>query len=114
MTLDGTVAAYRLAYLLAGNGLVMKQDSNYYEHYYRLLKPWKHYVPVKRDLSDLVDQIKWAQEHDEEARKISKRGRSFVRRYLNPKEIFCYYARAIMVRWVDTNRALLGLCALYV
>ncbi|OWR50618.1 hypothetical protein KGM_211132 [Danaus plexippus plexippus] len=53
INVDGTVAAYRFPYLLAGGGLVFKQDSSYYEHFYSKLTQWEHYVPVKSDLSDL-------------------------------------------------------------
>lgn len=58
--MDGTVAAYRFPYLMLGNSLVLKQDSPYYEHFYTHLKPGVHYIPVKRDLSDLIEKIKWA------------------------------------------------------
>ncbi|ELW71476.1 KDEL motif-containing protein 1 [Tupaia chinensis] len=66
INIDGTVAAYRLPYLLAGDSVVLKQDSIYYEHFYNELQPWKHYIPVKSNLSDLLDKLKWAKEHDEE------------------------------------------------
>ena len=66
ITLDGTVAAYRLPYILAGDALVLKQDSEYYEHFYKDLEPWVHYVPIKRDLSDLLEKLKWAKSHDSE------------------------------------------------
>ncbi|CAB4060189.1 unnamed protein product [Lepeophtheirus salmonis] len=39
ITVDGTVAAYRLPYLLSGNSVVLKQNSEYYEHYYSKLIP---------------------------------------------------------------------------
>ena len=68
LNIDGTVAAYRFPYLLAGDSLVLKQDSNYYEHFYKDLKPFEHYVPFKRDLSDLLEKIQWAKDHDEEVR----------------------------------------------
>ncbi|XP_042695318.1 protein O-glucosyltransferase 3-like isoform X4 [Centrocercus urophasianus] len=60
VNVDGTVAAYRFPYLLLGDSLVLKQDSQYYEHFYTVLKPWKHYVPVKRSLEDLLEKIRWA------------------------------------------------------
>ncbi len=60
------MAAYRFPYLLAGGSLVLKQDSKYYEHFYKELKPYVHYVPFKHDLSDLLQQIQWAKDHDEE------------------------------------------------
>ena len=68
ITIDGTVAAYRLPYLLAGNSVVLKQDSYYYEHFYKELKPYEHYVPFKRDLSNLLEQIQWSKDNDEKVR----------------------------------------------
>lgn len=65
INMDGTVAAYRLPYLLAGDSVVLKQDSIYYEHFYNELRPWEHYVPVRADLGDLLEKIQWARQHDE-------------------------------------------------
>ena len=66
ISLDGTVASYRFPYLLAGDGLIFKQTSSYYEHFYRDLIPNKHYIPIKKDLSDLIQQLQWAKENDNE------------------------------------------------
>ncbi|XP_023225980.1 KDEL motif-containing protein 1-like isoform X2 [Centruroides sculpturatus] len=92
INVDGTVAAYRFPYLLAGDSVVLKQDSDYYEHFYNMLTPMVHYIPFKRDLSDLVEKLKWAKEHDEEARTIAQNARHFTRDNLLPHNIFCYYA----------------------
>ncbi|MEE6470747.1 hypothetical protein FKM82_009056 [Ascaphus truei] len=91
INIDGTVAAYRLPYLLAGTSVVLKQDSIYYEHFYNELQPWKHYVPFKSNLSDLLEKIKWVRDHDEEAKKIAKAGHQFARNNLMGEQIFCYY-----------------------
>ena len=66
LNIDGTVAAYRFPYLMVANSLVFKQDSTYYEHFYRHLEPWKHYIPLKSDLSDVIEKLKWAKDHDSE------------------------------------------------
>ncbi|KAF6024518.1 KDELC1 [Bugula neritina] len=79
LNIDGTVAAYRFPYLMAADSLVLKQDSEYYEFFYKELQPWKHYVPVKRDLSDVVQQVKWAIDHDDEAEEIARNGRTRTR-----------------------------------
>ncbi|VDO92024.1 unnamed protein product [Soboliphyme baturini] len=71
---------------MAGNSLIFKQDSHYEEHFYSLLKPWTHFVPVRRDLSNLVDQVKWAMAHDARSRHIVANMQSFVDAYLLPKE----------------------------
>ncbi len=46
--------------------MVFKHDSIYYEHFYKQLQPWVHYIPFKADLSDLLEKIQWARDHDEE------------------------------------------------
>lgn len=91
LNLDGTVAAYRFPYLLAGGSLVFKQESKYYEHFYNELIPNVHYAPVKDDLSDLVEKVLWAKENDAKAYKIAKNGQKFANDNLLPKDIFCYY-----------------------
>lgn len=98
INIDGTVAAYRMPYLLAGGGMVLKQDSPYYEHFYRQLKAWEHFVPIKRDLSDLVDHIKWARENDDKAQQIAINARNFANKHLLPQHIICYHA-ALFWEW---------------
>ena len=71
INVDGTVAAYRLPYLLVGDSVVLKQDSIYYEHFYNELQPWKHYIPIKSNLSDLLEKLQCAKDHDEEVRSVS-------------------------------------------
>ncbi|CAM1292733.1 KDELC1 (predicted), partial [Pycnogonum litorale] len=93
INIDGTVAAYRFPYLLAGDSVVLKQDSPYYEHFYRDLRPWEHFIPFRRDLSDLVDRIRWVKYHDEEARNIAKRGRQFAQQHLMPSNVLCYHLK---------------------
>ena len=56
---------------MLGDSLVMKQESEYYEHFYRQMKPNEHYITLKHDLSDVSDKIKWAKENDEEVSTIS-------------------------------------------
>jgi hypothetical protein len=50
--------------------VVLKQDSNYYEHFYKDLKPWVHYIPFQRDLSDLEEKLKWAIDNDDKVKNI--------------------------------------------
>nr|XP_003703980.2 PREDICTED: KDEL motif-containing protein 1-like isoform X1 [Megachile rotundata] len=98
LNIDGTVAAYRFPYLLAGDALVLKQESKYYEFFYNDLVSGKHYIPVKSDLSDLVEQIVWAKNHDEEALQVIKSARQFVRDNLLPHNILCYHV-ALFYEW---------------
>ncbi|GBM26057.1 KDEL motif-containing protein 1 [Araneus ventricosus] len=92
INIDGTVAAYRLPYLLAGGSLVLKQDSDFYEHFYNDLQPMVHYVPFNRNLSNLVEKLQWAIDHDNEAKTIAENAQNFALSNLMPKDILCYYA----------------------
>ncbi|XP_030561243.1 protein O-glucosyltransferase 2-like [Drosophila novamexicana] len=91
LNIDGAVAAYRLPYLLAGGSLVLKQDSPYYEHFYSKLVPYKHFVPIKRDLSDVIEKIAWAKENDARVKEIVSNARAFVEANLLPQHIYCYH-----------------------
>lgn len=96
VNVDGTVAAYRFPYLMLGNSLVLKQDSQYYEYFYTHLKAGTHYVPVRRSLSDLLEKIKWAKENDAEAREIARAGQAAARELLQPSRLYCYYYRVLL------------------
>lgn len=92
VNMDGTVAAYRLPYLLAGDSVVLKQDSPYYEHYYHKLNPFEHFIPFHRDPKlDLVEKVTWLKENDREAQRIIQRARKFARENLMPADTYCYH-----------------------
>jgi hypothetical protein len=65
--------------------VVLKQDSNLVEHYYGLLQPWEHYVPVARNFSDLESKIEWLQRNDGAARAMVRRANAFAREHLVPQ-----------------------------
>eukprot|EP00930_Biecheleria_cincta_P087991 TRINITY_DN77234_c0_g1_i1.p1 TRINITY_DN77234_c0_g1~~TRINITY_DN77234_c0_g1_i1.p1 ORF type:complete len:443 (-),score=51.86 TRINITY_DN77234_c0_g1_i1:417-1745(-) len=52
------------------------------EIWYSGLKPYIHFIPVKRDLSDLTKQLRWAMSHDSEVQAIAKRAREFAQQTL--------------------------------
>ena len=39
-------------------------------YFYSKLEPWTHYVPLNRDLSDVVGKVQWARERDEEVSRL--------------------------------------------
>ena len=66
LLIDGNSCAYSRAYWqLFSNCLLFKQQSDAVQWYYRALLPFVHYVPVGRDLSNLLEALSWAKSHDE-------------------------------------------------
>jgi hypothetical protein len=54
---DGNTWSSRFAQLLSINSVVFKQETKYVEFFRPLVKPYRHYIPVKGDLSDLASKL---------------------------------------------------------
>ncbi len=93
---DGNSCSFeRYFWLLLSNSLVLKQVSPNVQWYYGALEPYQHFVPVKGDLSDLLEKIEWAKTHDEEARLIAERATQFVYDHLSPEDTLLYLSLLI-------------------
>lgn len=60
----------RVKFLMYTGRLLFIVDRPLWSWAEMLLEPWVHYVPVKRDLSDLEEKIQWADTHPEEVSKM--------------------------------------------
>jgi hypothetical protein len=52
------------------------------EHWFYDLVPWKHYIPVKSDLSDLFNIITWCFENESSALQIAKNALEYAKHNL--------------------------------
>ena len=86
----GSCTFERYYWLLLSNSVVLKQITPNQQWYYGMLEPYKHYIPVKEDLSDLMEQIRWAKENDDEARKIAENATDLVMQHLSGEDIYVY------------------------
>ena len=50
--------------------------------YFPLLKPYHDHVPVKADLSDLEEQIRWCRANDDKCRQIAENAKLFYEKYV--------------------------------
>jgi len=90
--LDGDGCSGRLGKLLTSGAVVLKPWAAGYPFYYRALHEWEHYVPLRPDLSDLPERVRWLQAHDAEAEAIGRRAAAFARAALSPASIDGYVA----------------------
>ena len=94
--LAGNSISERLNYFLAHSGAVlMLQETDLQYHFSARLKPWVHYVPLSYTAADIVEKVKWLQEHDDLARQIAKNGWNFGQSYLRLEDYYCYAATAL-------------------
>lgn len=68
----------RLKYLLFSKRPLFIVDRFYVEYFQIELKPFVHYIPVKMDLSDLLQQAEWAMSHPHECKLIAHRAYEFA------------------------------------
>lgn len=52
--------------------------SGYRQWYYGGLEPWRHYVPVRADLGDLVERIAWCRANPSACAAIAAAGQAFA------------------------------------
>jgi hypothetical protein len=90
LNIDGSVTAFRLSAELAFGSVILKVDSDYKIWYLDLLKPYIHYIPIKKDLSDLKEKINWCKENDETCKIIGLNARKFYFEYINKEKIMDY------------------------
>lgn len=92
INVDGHVSAFRLLSELMTNSLVIKvNSSNNYELWYsKLLIPFVHYVPVKEDMSDLIEQIQWCINNDDKCKEIINNAHKLVKEYLTKDGMLDY------------------------
>ena len=66
VNLDGWGWPTNFIWSLASNSVSLKNEPGIVDWYYCAFQPHKHYIPIQKDLSDLLDVVKWAQAHDDQ------------------------------------------------
>jgi len=75
---DGHVTAFRLTRNLKSGSVVLLVGSEWDLWYFDKLKEWEHYIPVKKDLSDLIDKINWCKKNDDKVYDITIRAKKLI------------------------------------
>ena len=97
INVDGHSKAYRLSLELSMGSVILLVDSNYTMWFMKFLKPYHHYIPIKEDLSDLIDKINWCKQNDETCKNIAENALLFYNTYLSKNGIFDY------LQWILVN-----------
>lgn len=86
--IEGYGYSGRLKFLLWSNRPVLLVDRPYKEYFFKHLKEWEHYIPVKRDLSDLTEKVNWCFDNPEKAAEIATNALEFSKQHLTREA--CY------------------------
>ena len=96
INIDGHSATNRFSYLLQSGSLILNIESKYvignqrwYDH---LLIPYKHYIPIKYDLSDLEEIILWCRLNDDKCKLIVQNALDLYDNYFTKEYLMKYTA----------------------
>tara|TARA_B100001057_G_scaffold390173_1_gene398091 strand:+ start:2467 stop:3345 length:879 start_codon:yes stop_codon:yes gene_type:complete len=82
LDIEGGGYSGRLKYLFHTGRPVIVVDRVPKEFFYPFMKPWEHYIPVKNNLSDLIEKTRWIINNYSEASEIGLNGKDFAEKYL--------------------------------
>jgi hypothetical protein len=83
--IDGHCAACRYGFMMRLGSVILKVAPRQVADrmwYFPLLKPYHDHVPVKADLSDLEEKIRWCRENDDKCKEIGQNALKFYEKYV--------------------------------
>ena len=76
--IDGVSNAWAMFERLLCGSCILKIATPFEMWYYKHLVPWRHYVPVCADFSDLEERLDWCLSHPMEAEQIGRAGQQLA------------------------------------
>lgn len=96
INIDGHSATNRFSYLLQSGSLILNVESKYVignqRWFCHLLIPYKHYIPIKYDLSDLEEIILWCRLNDDKCKLIVQNAMNLYNNYFTKEHLMKYTA----------------------
>jgi hypothetical protein len=79
LAIEGKDASTDILWVLFSNSVFFLSNVTYTTWAMEdLLEPYVHYIPVHRNMSNVADQVRWAQQHPELCREIVKQSTQYV------------------------------------
>jgi hypothetical protein len=79
LDIGGNGYSGRLKYLLFSKRPLILVERRYVEYFHDDLLPFVHYIPVKTDLSDLIDKILWIHSNEKVCEQIAENALQFAK-----------------------------------
>jgi len=94
--IEGGGWSARLKWLFWSHRPVILIDRPHKEFYFKYLKEWEHYIPVKRDMSDLIEKVEWCLQNYEQALRIAENAYEFSKQHLTREACYRRWNELIM------------------
>jgi hypothetical protein len=96
--IEGNGYSGRLKHLLWSHRPLLLVDRPHKEFFFEYLKEWEHYIPVKRDLSDLIEKTQWCIDNYDEGLKISENAYQFSKVHLTRNACYSKWNNVINLK----------------
>lgn len=71
LDIDGNASTWdATAWKLNSGSVIFKSDSSWKQWFYHEFLPWKHFIPIKDDFSDIPEKLLWCENHIDECLQI--------------------------------------------
>lgn len=107
--IEGTGYSGRLKLFLHARRVMFLQDYPWKEWFVPLMQPYRHYIPVRRDLSDLIERIEWLRGRPEVEAEIIREAQLFARTYLTRAGAVAAWANLLERHIAAEGRLMSGL-----
>jgi hypothetical protein len=88
VSLDGNSATgTRVPWIMLSDSVLVKQESNKIEWFYPALEAYKHYIPIKSNLTNIFKQYDWLANNESEVARIITNAQNFVENNLTAYDI---------------------------
>ena len=101
--IEGSGYSGRVKHLLWSHRPLIIVNRSHKEYFYKYLEPWKHFIPVKNDLSDLVTNIKWCLQNKNKAIEIAENAYDFSKKYLTREACYNRWDEIISNKIIRTD-----------
>ena len=85
----------RLKFMLWSHRPLMLVDRPHKEYFFEHLVPWVHYIPVKRDMSDLVEKTQWCFDNYGKALAIAENAYNFSKQHLTREACYAQWNKVV-------------------
>lgn len=73
MDIDGNACTWdATAWKLNSGSVIFKPESDWQQWFYDSFLPWKHFVPVKDDFSDVIEKVEWCRNNEDKCIEMVK------------------------------------------
>lgn len=105
ISIEGNDVSTGLKWMLNSNSVVLMAPPTICSWFMEdKLVPFKHYVPLKQDYSDLPEVISWCESNPILCKQISRNARDYVSQFLDLRKevriaerVFCTYMKAVRI-----------------